>query len=1155
MLSHDRPAWLNAVGYIEVARTVEGGTRVMRGTAYLIGPNKALTCATVVQALLLTSESEPTSSGEKASRKGKKKGKRKKKSPHPRVDIRFPHGTERARVTELGENADVAVLELEEAVADVTPLALSSGAPPTMVNFTCAGFVDRQHKKEPTTFSGVLASTTGTDDLQQSFATLVSPELAGAAARENHALAGSPVVVAGEVVGHVRWAILKPDSLNDPLAGLTAAVPVDAMGLSVATGSESGSTRQSTESYHLFWSIRRADLARAEELKDELELAGFNSYLSSHEMVEGVELAPAERQAATGSRYRVLALSEAWLHGEPHLDSTKPVRAMGDVVVCRLDETPVPHEYSDYPFFDLSGPNGANEQAASALKDLLLIPSGETSNGALGEGSGEDRSSAAWKTVEAASKALNREIDSVSDDPEAVMELAESWQRAGMPGAAVPLLAARRLRDAGRPNLALAVMDRLPNSPRTARQKAITLSKADRNGDAIDLLERLVDKGQADARTIEALGGRYKQEWLDTGRHRWGWLRRSFDTYLRAYRDNARPSAGINAATLARLLGNEVECQALANQVWRSLPLDGQMDAWGNATLGEALLLKGDFEGALSSYGRAAVQAQGKRQQIATMKSQALLILRHRLASGEDQAVVRAKEELERRLRLPPVVGLVGPRSVAPPSTDDGIWYHEDLWLRRLRAQARAKLQELDPGAVLILMADEPDLVLAEQALSYGARLELILPYPLADIRQDFDVLGLAARFDRVVEPAEVVPLGTRRIPSHERTAGLGRAAQAVVDRTIERANTLGEDPHLVVFEVEALAKPGDATSSAVATWLASGLDPVEPVQIVGDGSAAGEAVQAPEQGEAPAKDDPPTDPLGEAQPTGDPPGEVQSPRHTESGTHRSVVVEETRSPEELAEEAARIRGRRKREETIRRLLDGNYNARHCLSIGIDLYQAMPRLRNAVSDAKGFAAQMRTFGFNVKRLLNEKATIQGMRAAVEDYFAKTVGEDDLFVLFFAGHGESDNGQGYLAPVDANPGTASHLIKMTTVAEWVRDLKARHVLFVLDCCFSGHAASGLGTGIPGEAHDARVVVTAGHAKQPVLDGGAADRHSVFSSALLEAFGDDSLRRSDGSLTLRRLFDRTEEAVLRATNPKQRPRLGKLPGDGGASIIFK
>lgn len=1140
MSNPDQPAWLDAVGYIEVARTVEDGTRVMRGTAYLVGPQTAITCATVVQALLIAQAPGTAKSDAADTKKRKKNKKSKKERRSPRVEIRFPNASAKARIQQLGEEADFAVLELDEPLADVTPLTLATGAPPTMVSFSCAGFRDGPNRARAEVFGGVLASVAGTDDLQRPFATLVSPDLASAAAQEDHALAGSPVIVAGEVVGHVRWAILKPDSLDTPLAGLTAAVPVDAMELSPDAGPEPepAAPRSIGEGYHVFWSIRRDDLARAEELKDELELAGFSSYLSSHEMVEGAELAQAEQRAAISARYRVLALSDAWLHGEePHLDSTKPIRDMqgpGRVLVCRLDETPVPTEYSDFPLFDLSGPNGANRQALDALKDQLLIPDGK-GPATVGETSASASDGPAWKTVEAASKALNEEIDRVSDDPEAVMELAGSWQRAGMPGAAVPLLAARRLRDSGRPHLALGVMDRLPDNPRTARQKAITLSKANRNRDAIDLLERLVDAGQADARTVEALGGRYKQEWLDTGKHRWALLRQAFETYLKAYRDYGRSSAGINAATLACLLGNNDESRALATEVWRSLPLDRQMDVWGNATLGEALLLRGDYDGALHAYGRAAVQAEGKWQQISTMKRQALLIIERLLTpQPDDTEVIRVEGGLKERLRLPPVVGFIGPRSVSSGSVDDGVWYQEEMWLRRLRTRALAKLKELDPGVVLFLMADEPDLVMAEQALSYGSRLELVLPYPLADVRYDFAAMGLAARFDRVVEPAEVVVLGARRIPDHERTEGLGRAAQAVVDRTIERARALGEVPHLVVFDVENMAQPGDAASTAASAWRASELE-VDRVLVEDSDTSTDDAAQTREE-DVGTNDDNADSDLGESG-TGE--------------THAS-----TRGTESVVEGADAVRGRVKRQQddAIRRLLDGNYAARHCLSIGIDQYQAMDNLRNAVSDAKGFAAQMRTFGFDVKRLLNEQATIRGMRAAVEDHFAERVAEDDLFVLFFAGHGESHEGQGYLVPVDANP-KKSHFLKMTTVAEWVQDLKARHVLFILDCCFSGNAASGLGTGTRGDSHNARVVVTAGHAKQPVLDGGAADNHSVFSSALLAALRDETLRRADGSLTVRRLFDRTEEVVSSSTNPPQWPRLGKLPGDGGASIIFK
>ena len=106
------------------------------------------------------------------------------------------------------------------------------------------------------------------------------------------------------------------------------------------------------------------------------------------------------------------------------------------------------------------------------------------------------------------------------------------------------------------------------------------------------------------------------------------------------------------------------------------------------------------------------------------------------------------------------------------------------------------------------------------------------------------------------------------------------------------------------------------------------------------------------------------------------------------------------------------------------------YDRRHALVIGIDEYQdsGFQDLKYAVADARGVAEVLvRRFGFEADRvrlLLNEDATQDGMLEALEDWAGDTtqVGKNDLFVLFFAGHGVTrdlgDQGKvGYLVPSD------------------------------------------------------------------------------------------------------------------------------------------
>lgn len=95
------------------------------------------------------------------------------------------------------------------------------------------------------------------------------------------------------------------------------------------------------------------------------------------------------------------------------------------------------------------------------------------------------------------------------------------------------------------------------------------------------------------------------------------------------------------------------------------------------------------------------------------------------------------------------------------------------------------------------------------------------------------------------------------------------------------------------------------------------------------------------------------------------------------------------------------------------------------LCVGIGKYQStdISPLASGVSDAKAVGAVFRdNFGYDMRFLLGEQAT----RRAILDQaaaLAKELGERDVLVFYFAGHGkvidrEGYGREGYLVPVDA-----------------------------------------------------------------------------------------------------------------------------------------
>jgi len=135
------------------------------------------------------------------------------------------------------------------------------------------------------------------------------------------------------------------------------------------------------------------------------------------------------------------------------------------------------------------------------------------------------------------------------------------------------------------------------------------------------------------------------------------------------------------------------------------------------------------------------------------------------------------------------------------------------------------------------------------------------------------------------------------------------------------------------------------------------------------------------------------------------------------------------------------------------------YGASYALVIGINNYtQGWPRLSNAIRDAELVADELRQKGFEVTLKKNLDST--DLKSTFEEFFVYK-GEDPQARLFvwFAGHGHTQNGEGYLIPADAPlPGSGAifriKALSMRRFGEYVRLARAKHALAVFDSCFSG-----------------------------------------------------------------------------------------------------
>jgi uncharacterized caspase-like protein len=143
----------------------------------------------------------------------------------------------------------------------------------------------------------------------------------------------------------------------------------------------------------------------------------------------------------------------------------------------------------------------------------------------------------------------------------------------------------------------------------------------------------------------------------------------------------------------------------------------------------------------------------------------------------------------------------------------------------------------------------------------------------------------------------------------------------------------------------------------------------------------------------------------------------------------------------------------------------GFYASSWALVVGINKYRHIPGLGYAVADAKAVADTLLGLGFptqNIRVLLDAEATKAKIETVLYEDFA-AMGPQDRLLVFFAGHGETvaikGGEEGYILPVDANPAALSRTaIPMDDVRRIGQRVRAKHVLFIMDACFSGFATT-------------------------------------------------------------------------------------------------
>ena len=214
----------------------------------------------------------------------------------------------------------------------------------------------------------------------------------------------------------------------------------------------------------------------------------------------------------------------------------------------------------------------------------------------------------------------------------------------------------------------------------------------------------------------------------------------------------------------------------------------------------------------------------------------------------------------------------------------------------------------------------------------------------------------------------------------------------------------------------------------------------------------------------------------------------------------------------------------------------------YVLAISIDQYEHAPRLSNCVRDAAAFIDILTSkYDFEPKKeekqlifhLANEQATRRNIIRKLTDLKKKVTHEDNL-IIYFSGHGETEDNTGFWIPVEAHPDEEADFISTEEIKRKLGAINSFHTFLLVDACFSGSLFStrkSIRAGVASKK--SRWGLTASHSREVALDGTPGE-NSPFAQSLLKI-----LKGSTADLSIHELSNALIKEVTNDTKDKQTP----------------
>jgi len=251
---------------------------------------------------------------------------------------------------------------------------------------------------------------------------------------------------------------------------------------------------------------------------------------------------------------------------------------------------------------------------------------------------------------------------------------------------------------------------------------------------------------------------------------------------------------------------------------------------------------------------------------------------------------------------------------------------------------------------------------------------------------------------------------------------------------------------------------------------------------------------------------------------------------------------------------------------------DDIYDNSYALIIGINKYQNVKELSYAVNDAEAIYNKLiNEYDFHkskVKLLLDIKATNYNIKKEFNS-IVLSAGSNDRILIYFAGHGETmplpDGGEmGYLIPWE---GESNNLymtsIPMSELKQLSLMSKAKHILYLVDACYSGLATTNYRSLNNEKQSNYISKITNNKSRQIITAGGKDEQvieksdwgHSAFTKNLLSGLSyRNADYNSDYIITASELGLYLSERVTIDSDGQQTPKFDRMSMDEGEFIFI-